>query len=496
MENIKPVVHLKVSTIYSFLQVQDVASPVLQELWEYLDTTLSYEIKNSFFIKATSNKAFIRDQWDGKKHLFSVKTGRFLTGLLSCVKAALDAYDILYSIEDTRPTYNTIPTPATGLTQRIYQIEAVDALIENKRGILFARPRSGKTIIEIMLHERLGLLPHLSICQSIDIARQTKKKFEIFFPTIPIGLIGDGVVDIQGITIATIQSLTAAYTEKYKLETGERIEQIPVTAESKASVRNLVETSKVVWVDECHHAAASTYSFILGNKVYAAEYIIGSSGTPYREDNTDKFIEGLLGPIVYEIGYTKLVEEGYLVPPNIHIIKMPKDDTIVEEHYQSIYKAAITENLIRNDVIKRIAIDLNKKGKSCMILVTKLGHGKELEKTIPNSRFTYSKATDREQCWTLLHNKQLMTLITTLGDEGLDIPSLDATIIAGGGESAIKVFQRLRCMTPFENKDYKKETAIVVDFHDPYKYLKRHSNKRKKLYKSEKVFRVFERDAK
>ena len=74
----------------------------------------------------------------------------------------------------------------------------------------------------------------------------------------------------------------------------------------------------------------------------------------------------------------------------------------------------------------------------------------------------------------------------------MDVPCLAATIIAAGGESAIKVFQRLRCLTPFEGKTH----AIVVDFIDPYKYLKSHSRKREKLYKSEPSFRITYKEVK
>jgi superfamily II DNA or RNA helicase len=127
-------------------------------------------------------------------------------------------------------------------------------------------------------------------------------------------------------------------------------------------------------------------------------------------------------------------------------------------------------------------------------LVNKLNHGKTLEKMIPGSIFIHASSKDREGIWDRLHNKEILTLITTLGDEGVDAPSCDATIIASGGKSAIKVFQRLRCMTPFKKDGYEKKVAIVVDFDDPYKFLKAHSKKRLKLYKSEPSFKIVERD--
>ena len=341
------------------------------------------------------------------------------------------------------------------------------------------------TIIEIMLVAKLNIFPVLSICQSIDIARQTINKFNKFLPKVKVGLIGDGECNIQPITVATIQSLSAAYGIKEKFPKNQ-IEKIPAL-EKKLDIQRLVETAKFVWYDESHHASANTSKFVLQNKVYSAEYILGCSGTPFREDNTNMLLEGLLGPIIYEIDYSKLIKAGYLVQPTIHLIKLPKDIQFSKgTAYASIYKQAIVENNLRNNTIANIAYSLKARGKTCMILVTKIKHGKILADLIPSAKFSYSKSKDRASLWHQLKVGKLPILITTLGDEGIDIPSLGATIIASGGESAIKVFQRLRCLTPYSGKNH----AIVVDFLDPYKYLKKHAKKRERLYKSESSFRI------
>lgn len=485
-------VTLKIKTIFSRLVPVDPDYPGFIEMWSYLDAFLSYEIHNSFFIKAMSNNSFIRDQWDGQNHLFSVKTGKFLTGLLPYVKEALQQYNIPYEVEDNRMEYpKGTPLITEGIEPREYQIEAVEEALQCKRGIIFARPRSGKTIIEIMLVAKLNIFPVLSICQSIDIARQTVAKFEQFLPGAKVGLIGDGECNIQPITVATIQSLSAAYGVKEKIPK-KAIERTPELSK-KSNICHLVETAKFIWYDESHHGSANTSKYVLQNKVYSAEYILGCSGTPFREDNTNLLLEGLLGPIIYEIDYSKLIDIGYLVRPTVHLIKIPKtiqfDGKVA---YASIYSKAIVENDLRNDTIAKVAHGLKDKGKTCMILVTKIKHGKILEKLIPSAKFSYSKSKNRASLWHQLKVGKLPILITTLGDEGIDIPTLGATIIASGGESAIKVFQRLRCLTPSQGKN----SAIVIDFMDPYKYLNKHSKKREKLYKSESSFRITYKEVK
>lgn len=487
-----PAATLKVNTLFSQLTPLNIDYPGFVEMWSYLDAFLSYEIHNSFFIKAMSTKEFIRDQWDGRNHLFSVKTGKFLTGLLPYVKEALQQYNILYGVEDDRMEYpKGSPLPTVGIEPREYQTAAVEAAFCNKRGIIFARPRSGKTLISIMLIAKLNIFPVLSICQSIDIARQTVAKFKQFLPSAKVGLIGDGECNIQPITVSTIQSLSAAYGIKEKIPK-KQMEKIPALAK-KLDIQHMVETAKFVWYDESHHGCANTSKYILQNKVYSAEYILGCSGTPFREDNTNLLLEGLLGPIIYEIDYSKLIDTGYLVRPTVHLIKLPKTIQFDSKAaYASIYKQAIVDNSLRNATIARIAYSLKDRGKTCMILVTKINHGKALVDLIPCAKFSYSKSKDRASLWHQLKVGKLSILITTLGDEGIDIPSLGATIIASGGESAIKVFQRLRCLTPSPGKDY----AIVVDFMDPYKYLSRHSKKRERLYKSEPSFRITYKEVK
>ncbi len=333
---------LKVNTIFSQLVPLDIDYPGFVEMWSYLDAFLSYEIHNSFFIKAMSNKQFIREQWDGRNHLFSVKTGKFLTGLLPYVEEALKQYKIPYDIEDDRMIYQQQPLSGLSLEPRPYQDDAVNIAYALKRGIIWARPRSGKTIMEIMLVQRLGITPVLSICQSIDIARQTVEKFNQFLPSVKVGLIGDGECDIQPITVTTIQSLSAAYNIKEKIPK-KQMEKIPALAK-KLDIQRMVETAKFVWVDECHHAVSSTHKYILQNKIYSAEYILGCSGTPFREDNTNMLLEGLLGPIIYEIDYSKLIDTGYLVRPTVHLIKLPKIIQFDNEAYASIYRQAIVEN--------------------------------------------------------------------------------------------------------------------------------------------------------
>ena len=67
------------------------------------------------------------------------------------------------------------------------------------------------------------------------------------------------------------------------------------------------------------------------------------------------------------------------------------------------------------------------------------------------------------------------------------MPSLDALILGGGGNSTVRALQRIgRVIRLFKNKD----NAIVVDFIDNARYLDKHSATRIAVYKTEPKFRI------
>ena len=72
-------------------------------------------------------------------------------------------------------------------------------------------------------------------------------------------------------------------------------------------------------------------------------------------------------------------------------------------------------------------------------------------------------------------------------DQGIDIPELDALILAGSGKSSGRALQRIGRVI---RKSPGKKKAIVVEFFDNCKYLRDHSEARIKVYKSEPGFNI------
>ena len=70
---------------------------------------------------------------------------------------------------------------------------------------------SGKTVVAAAMIARLGQ-PALFFVHTKDLLYQAKSYFENILK-VPVGQIGDGVVDIQPITVATIQDNLESLSE-------------------------------------------------------------------------------------------------------------------------------------------------------------------------------------------------------------------------------------------------------------------------------------------
>lgn len=71
--------------------------------------------------------------------------------------------------------------------------------------------------------------------------------------------------------------------------------------------------------------------------------------------------------------------------------------------------------------------------------------------------------------------------------EGLDLPILDCLILAGGGRSSTRAFQRVgRVLRLYKGK----KRAIVFDFEDATPMLNRHAQVRRKLYQQEPAWEI------
>jgi superfamily II DNA or RNA helicase len=458
------------------------------EILRELDTRLSYMVQGFQFMN-------VRNNWDGRHRLLDRK-GFFPVGMLPTVESILRKNGHPYQIVDNRPPLNyqnkMVINPKSGFEHRDYQVELIDAAWKHKGGIVRAATGAGKTFCIASIAAKFGVKTIVYVI-GIELLYQMKGTFMKAYPHLNVGMVGDGNCDIGDITIMTIWSAAAAFNQKVKLTDSDLTNDSARKNKNlnKALVQKAVKDAELFILDECQYAASQTVQFLDRVSVNARHRFL-LSGTPWRESGDDLLIEAVGGPKFFDMSATKLINAGWLVKPEIHFINVPLKRGIGKK-YHEVYENFIVENEDRNGRIIAATKKLVASGKKCLILVTKLSHGKKLLGMLEQDLRVASldgsnKTVDRLAAIKSMQDGDLDVLVASkIFDQGIDIPQLDALILAGSGKSSARALQRIgRVIRNYPGK----EKAIVVDFYDNCKFLREHSKARLKVYKTEPGFQI------
>ncbi len=434
---------------------------------------------------------FVAGQWDGRKHLFDRKRKSFPAGLTPRVAALLAAHGVQHTLHEEPPPESVpveLSEPAIEL--RPYQEECIAAALEARRGVLEMATGAGKTAVAGCIIHRLAH-PAMFFVHTRDLLHQTRRTFENMLG-VRVGQVGDGVVDLRPVTVATIQTCAKALGIKIeKTPEGDALEND--RTDIKTGQRRLLEAIRdvpVVFFDECHHLPADCcYSLAMQTK--SAAYRYGLSATPYRSDRQDLLLEAAIGPKVYRANASVLIEQGFLVPPLVRFHAVPALHVVGRRpEYSEVFEDYIVRNPRRNGLIAEHARALEKKRVSVLILVSQVAHGEQLQALMPGVPLVQGSDPSplRQEVFGRLERKEQMVVIaTTLADEGLDIPTLGAVVLASGGKSETRALQRVgRALRPAPGK----KQAVVLDFFDNAPFLSDHSLQRLEIFRSEPAFRV------
>lgn len=460
-----------------------------------LDEEVSYWRMN-----AEHTTSYKEGKWDGMRRLFDRRSSSFPTGLISRIIKVLDRQQVRYRVDDLRERgTETLRFKRPPMSQlRAYQKEALDAAIKGERGVLEMATGSGKTVVAAYIIGKLKR-PALFFVHTRDLLYQTRNLLERILG-IPIGQIGDGVVDIKDVTVGTIQTCSRALglaqakssdddTEDSEVEQNSSNEEPELLPEKVEQINELLRNVPVAVFDECHHIPAET-SYLLALNLPKAMFRFGLSATPYRSDRQDMLIEAALGERLVSINASYLIERKHLVPPHITFFVMQASEGNQGRTYHEVYQREIVENEKRNQFAADIARKYLAENKTVLVLVGQIKHGKRLAALLPEAIFLTgrdSSSVRNEALDRLRDRTQPLIIATTLADEGLDIPSLDVLILAGGGRSETRALQRIgRALRPVKGKS----KAYVVDFFDEARFLCEHSKSRIEIYETERYFQM------
>lgn len=417
-------------------------------------------------------------QWDGWISL--IKRNKFPTGLLHIATEKLDELAPLmefdYKIKHTHiPSVDT-HSITTGIKilhgrdrLRDYQRDAIRILAKEKRGVAHMATNAGKTYIMAALINLIGGRA-LIVVHGKELLYQIAGVMREQTSGMTVGLIGDGHMDLdKDVTVATVQTLSSKVDE---FEFSEFFRQLDI-----------------LMIDEVHHASARTvYETVM--KIPAI-FRYGFSGTPLKNNVlNDLQLMATTGPIVVRVSNEELIEAGHSATPEITMYRINgvRDDSL---KYQEAYRELIVRNGNRNIRIAKEAIKLAQEGGVVLVLVNRIDHQRYIASNIivlGYSNYTmingkHSTRTRQDVLERMRNGRAGVYIATGIFGEGVDIPSVDALIIAGAGKSHIRLLQQVGRGL---RKKAGENRVTIIDFIDTAnKYLVKHANKRKKIYQEE-----------
>ena len=473
---------------------------------ESLDRDLLNVINDCMSYKLTEYNNFTKQYSEFSYPLFDKKTLKYPTGLFSTLNNILTNYNIEYDVIDHR----TLPDSKKSLSfvdrqPRDYQQEVIEKAIQCERGIIKVATGGGKTTIGAGIIAQLNLNT-LFIVNSIDLLEQASDEFKKMLG-IEIGKIGGGEFDVRQVNVCTIQTLFYALDLKYDTADDELMikEKISDSVKNrKEEIVKCIGECELIIVDESQHLSSKSYVYLM-TAAKRAYYKFGLSATPFKDESTDLIINAYSGKLICDISASYLIKRGFLIKPKIHFLNPNKFDHykyIKGVGFRGMYNKWIVNNKNRNNLIFECAERLLDIGRTTLITVTRIEHGEIIADKISklnSAKMAFLKGEvkkeQRKKILDEVRNNKLNILIgTSVADEGLDVPILDAAIIAGGGKSMIKTIQRVgRTLRPYPNvQNNVKKDAIIVDFYDRLNFLTGQSKKRMDIYKKEEEFEVIE----
>jgi superfamily II DNA or RNA helicase len=382
------------------------------------------------------------------------------------------------------------PDILEGISLRRYQLEGISAALAYHKGIIQVHTGGGKTEMMIGVSRYLFDSTDMNILLCVPTTNLLYQTYDRMIKRgideHDISLLGDGntIDPTRRILVSTVQSA-------YK-----RLDNSTEYMEWLSKVDCLM-------MDEAHHSKCRTWSTLIDR--VSPEYLLGFTAEPFHKDKShmvsDLVLRGLIGPVIHRVTMDYLVEHGYLAKPFVVAVDTNYKGNIYKViDWSIVNKSCIVKNTLRNELIRDVSIILINENKKPLILVQQIAHGQELAKLISKAGYSVYMMTGGRTISVFLDGNNIDKYVdndnqvikdfndgkidaligTSTLDEGVDIPSLSAVILAGGGKGRLKVVQRLgRALRPKAGDN----TAIIVDFRDRFNVVTHsHFKKRKALY--------------
>lgn len=373
---------------------------------------------------------------------------------------------------------------------RDYQEEALSRWLKNKKSGIIALPTgAGKTIVGAAAIAEVGVRT-LVVAATKEQVRQWREKILQFTDAKPsmIGLYYSDEKKKAPITITTYQSATRKLME-------------------------FVSDYPFLIIDEVHHLPAKTFRIIATGM--PSPFRMGLSATPEREDGEHERLFPLMGGIIYYISPAMLAEKGYLAKYEIKTVKVdltPQEKKRYNElrkKYRALVGSSTFEEVleavkkgdrkarealkVHQEMIKIAQQSEAKVRKAVEIINEELKRGSkiivfaqyiDLAKRIASEvgGFLLMGSTEPSRRKVILERfrrvKSGVLVVTTVGDEGIDIPDASVGIIIAGTGSRRQFIQRLgRLLRPAPGKVARLYEIVSKGTSEEHQSRRRRQNK-------------------
>lgn len=352
-----------------------------------------------------------------------------------------------------------------------YQEQAVKAVLRAKNGILVMPCGSGKTQTALEVISRLGRKA-LWITHTKDLLSQSYKRAVSCYGLSKdkLGKITAGAVEVgECLTFATIQTLV------------------------NVNLDELHDYWDVIIVDECHKAVGTPTKLMQFYKVISsltARYKIGLTATPVRADGLEVTMYALLGDEIYKV----LQEDISLKTVPVHI-------EFIDGGYNPDFQYLVDNEIIGADgiinftkLINDIVLDKNRNIKilniinpnlKTLVLSDRVKHLHLLQEMYNNGSVLTGgiKNKDRKNILDdfVKSKSGVMFASYSLAKEGLDIPDLDAIILATPKRDYASVVQSAGRVS---RKSSGKTKGVCYDITDGFGMLTGMYRSRRRHYKN------------
>lgn len=335
-------------------------------------------------------------------------------GCLDDAMVLLEENQIAIEIDDRRETGTQLKGLRPLVKLRKNQQAAIREMIKHDAGILHAPTAFGKTVTAIGLIGKRKANT-LILVHSRQLLDQWQERLRSFLPDIPVGVIGGGKKKPTGfIDIATYQSLIN---------------------KKDNTVSTIVQDYGHVIVDECHHVSAPRFEMVL-NEV-RAQYVLGLTATPERQDGHQKIIFMAVGPIRHKVKSShgdKFEQEVYVhqmydIPPAE--LTQSSERPKISDAYRWIL-----ENEDRTQRIVRHVIESVSQSRHPIVLTERREHAESLNTSLLEAGIDSvvmkgaMRAAERKKVEEHLPSAQVVVATGKYVGEGFDLPRLDTLFLA------------------------------------------------------------------